>query len=70
MSDQFHLAALSVRAEQFLKEKRASARGVDAVTYVNLVRSIRGMEKTAEPPPPKGVSVKEWDKILSKVPKK
>jgi hypothetical protein len=24
----------------------------------------KGKEKTAEPPPPKGVSVKEWDKIL------
>lgn len=28
------------------------------------------MRKTAEPPPPKGVSVKDWDKILSKGPPK
>jgi hypothetical protein len=26
------------------------------------------MEKDAEPPPPKGVSVKEWDKMLQKAP--
>jgi hypothetical protein len=26
-------------------------------------------EKTAEPPPPKGVSVEQWDKILAKGPK-
>ena len=28
------------------------------------------MRKTAEPPPPKGMSSKEWDKILSKGPPK
>lgn len=32
--------------------------------------SMGGKVKVAEPPPPKGVSVKAWDKILSEGPKK
>lgn len=97
MSDRFHEAVLRVRAEQFLQEKRASARGVEAVTYANFVRAAESIEdpalfklaafyspdsimdtylrlggkvKVAEPPPPKGISVKAWDKILSKGPER
>lgn len=138
--DLFKAAANRVRAEQFLQEKAASARGVDAVTLANFARTGQRMEtewakvaaekggffghtlpviglsalpavagslgalaalgqlskparvvaavggavaaagavgsgvalmrKTAEPPPPKGMSLKEWDKILSKGPSK
>lgn len=93
--DLFREAANRVRAEQFLREKAASARGVDAVTLANLARTGQRMgtewakvaaekggffghtalpatlmDKMAEPPPPKGVSAKAWDKILSKGPSK
>jgi len=97
MSDRFHEAAQRIRAEQFLQEKRASARGVDAVTLASLVHAVDNVEdrelfklaafyspqapmetyvklgghmKLAEPPPPKGTSVKAWDKILDKGPAK
>lgn len=97
MSDRFHEAALRVRAEQFLQEKRASARGIGAVAFASLVHAADSIEdrelfklasfyspdrpmeayvklggkvKVAEPPPPNGVSVKAWDKILNEGPKK
>jgi hypothetical protein len=97
MSDRFHDAVVQVRAEQFLQEKRASARGVDVVTLTNLVSTADSIEdrelfklaaffspdnpmeayatlggkvKVAEPPPPKGMSVKAWDKVLDKGPAK
>ncbi len=97
MSDRFHAAVLRVRAEQFLQEKRASARGVGAITLASLCHAVDCIEdrelfklasqyspndamgayiklggkvKVAEPPPPKGISVKAWDRILSEGPKK
>jgi len=93
--DAFQKAVARVRAEQFLREKAASAQpaalGVvrDALleqvedrsllkmasTYCPLdpfgmYVKLGGQFKTAEPPPPAGVSSKEWDKVLSKGPTK
>jgi hypothetical protein len=69
MSDPFHSAVLRIRAEQFFKEKAASARGgLNSVDYVLFVKSATELCKQAEPPPPDGVSVKEWDRILNKKP--
>jgi hypothetical protein len=71
MSDRFHSAVLQLRAEQFFEEKAASARGgLTAVGYALFVKSANELCKQAEPPPPKGVSSSEWDRILAKVPTK
>lgn len=92
--DLFHRAVTGVRAEQFLREKAASAPAVDVFALVEQARlgdvldgdlfkvaecmcpedalgfyvKLGGKMKVAEPPPPKGVSSKAWDKILSKGP--
>ena len=87
--DAFQRAVAQVRAEQFLREKAASAQpaaiGViqdallgqvedldllkTAYAYlptdpVGLYVKLGGKFKVAEPPPPPGVSAKEWDKRL------
>lgn len=56
--DKFHAAVSRVRAEQFFQQKTASAPAVSAVELAST------LQKVAEPPPPKGVSLKKWDKIL------
>lgn len=48
---------------------------MEGVQYARIVdedveRANRRLVKHAEPPPPKGVSVKEWDKILARGPQK
>lgn len=69
MSDRFQRAVQQLRAEQYFEEKAASARGgLDPVSYALFVKSAAEMSKQAEPPPPDGVSVKEWDRILNKKP--
>lgn len=47
-------------------EKRLEAEKEGKTAYHRLQRALL---KTAEPPPPKGVSSKEWDKILQGLPK-
>lgn len=69
MSDRFHDAVVQIRAEQFFEEKAASARGgLSPAEYASFVKSAAEMSKQAEPPPPLGVSTKEWDRILNKKP--
>jgi len=72
MSDRFHAAVLQVRAEQFFEEKAAAADhcGLTPVDYALFNKAASAFCKQAEPPPPKGVSVSEWDRILTKVPTK
>jgi len=70
MGDRFHDAVVQVRAEQYFEEKAASVRGgLDPVSYALFVKSAAEMSKQAEPPPPDGVSVKEWDRTLNKKPR-
>ena len=67
MSDRFHVAALQIQAEQFFEEKAAAAHGgLSSVDYALFNKAANAFCKQAEPPPPKGVSVAEWDKILNK----
>jgi len=71
MSDRFHAAVVELRAEQFFAEKAASARGgLNSVDFALFVKSASGLSKQAEPPPPPGMSVSAWDKILAKGPAK
>jgi hypothetical protein len=71
VSDRFHDAVVQIKAEEFFEEKNSSPRErLSPVDRVLLFKVAEEMRKQAEPPPPKGVTMKEWDRILSKGPKK
>jgi hypothetical protein len=51
--------------KRFMREKHAPLSPEDVGSLARRQQKHLGLEKTAEPPPPKGVSVKVWDRILS-----